>query len=53
MKTRKEKVIETLDNINKAIEGDRNALVLTESGEANPDRAYIELVQKVLKLLED
>ncbi len=36
--------------LNAALEDDRNALVSTKEGEMNPSRAYIELVQDILKL---
>lgn len=45
-------ILKTLGMVNAALEDDRNALVTTKDGEVNPSRAYIELVQDILKLHE-
>ncbi len=44
-------ILETLDQINKSYSGGAaNALTSTESGEVDPDAAYLELIKSLLKL---
>lgn len=45
-------ILKTLWMINNALADDRNALTATKNGEVNPARAYIELIQDILKLHE-
>ena len=50
--SRTDVILKTLGMVNAALEDDLNALVATKEGEVNPSRAYIELVQDILKLNE-
>jgi hypothetical protein len=50
--SRTDVILKTLGMVNAALEDDRNALVATKAGEVNPSKAYIELVQDILKLNE-
>ena len=54
MKTqsRTDVILKTLGRLNAALDADANALVCTKDGHADPGRAYIELVQDILKLHE-
>jgi hypothetical protein len=45
-------ILQTLGMVNSALADDRNALIATKEGEMNPSRAYIELIQDILKLHE-
>ena len=45
-------ILETLVMVNHALKDDRTALIATKDGEVNPSKAYIELVQDILKLNE-
>lgn len=50
---RKEVILQTLDNINKKIDDEPNALIhkVNDKG-CWPEAAYCELVQNILKLLD-
>jgi hypothetical protein len=43
-------IFETLRLVNDAVVKDKNALTSTSSGEVNPGKAYIQLIQSILKL---
>lgn len=43
-------IIETIAQVNKSLASDANALTLTNAGEVNPDRAYIELIQGLVSM---
>lgn len=46
-------VLETLNRLNLSIDSNPNALVTTMNSEAaNPEAAYCEIVQQLLKLLK-
>lgn len=46
-------IFETLRLVNDAVIKDKNVLISTSSGEVNPGKAYIELIQQILKLNGD
>jgi hypothetical protein len=43
-------IFETLRLVNDAVVKDKNAITSTTSGEINPDKAYIQLIQSILEL---
>jgi hypothetical protein len=50
MKTDKEIILETLDRINKQLDSNSNALVISKAGGVDPETAYIETVRDLLAL---
>lgn len=50
---RKKVVIDTLERVNSALQSDANAMVTTTDGECNPERAYVELVRKLVEIYHD
>jgi len=48
MKTVQDTLLETISKINECIKSDPNALVCTMEGEVSPERAYCELIQKLV-----
>lgn len=50
---RKEVVLETIDRINESLQSDSNALLTkTNDNNCNPEAAYCELIQNILKLID-
>ena len=50
MKTDKEIILETLDRINRQLDSNSNALVISKAGGVDPETAYIETVRDLLAL---
>ncbi|CAB4186561.1 hypothetical protein UFOVP1329_29 [uncultured Caudovirales phage] len=46
-------VLETLNRVNAMINSHSNALVISRSGNVDPETAYIELVRELLDLSKD
>lgn len=50
--SRTDVILKTLGRLNAVLDADANALVSAKDGSVDPGRAYIELVQDILKLHE-
>jgi hypothetical protein len=44
-------ILETLHMVNVAVSNDANSLTSTFKGQVDPDRAYLEIVQKLVEQL--
>lgn len=48
MKTAQMLLLETISKINESLKSDPNALTCTMNGDVAPERAYCELIQKLV-----
>lgn len=46
-------LLETLDRINQSLKSNSNALTSTQAGNVDPERAYIELTQRIIYQLPE